>query len=114
MRKQNIEPAAFEVATQLRAVEDAIETALAEMAELQGRMIRARAVAGIATATGHEAFQHLAGVMTGLVAARGEIASCHGTLKETKQRVPGLRTLAYGDGDECPPQEPSATFRAVA
>jgi hypothetical protein len=114
MRKQNIEAAAFEVATQVRAVEDAIETALAEMAELQGRMIRARAVAGIATATGHEAFQHLAGVMMGLVAARGEIASCHGTLKETKQRVPGLRTIAFGDGDECPPQQPSATLRAVA
>ncbi len=43
MRKQLIESAAFEVATQVRAVEDAIEAALAEIAELQGRMIRARA-----------------------------------------------------------------------
>ena len=42
MRKENVHNAAFEVATQVRAVEDAIETALAEMAELQGRMIRAR------------------------------------------------------------------------
>lgn len=114
MRKQNIEAAAFEVATQVRAVEDAIETALAEMADLQGRMIHARAVAGISTATGHEAFEHLVGVMKGLVAARGEIASCHGMLKETKLRVPGLRTVAFGDGDECPPQQPSATLRVVA
>lgn len=114
MRKQLIEAAAFEVATQVRAVEDAIETALAELADLQGRMIRARAVAGIATATGHEAFEHLAGAMTGLVAARGGVAHCHGALKDTKQLVPGLRTVAFGDGDECPPQQPSATLRAVA
>ena len=60
MRKQMIESAAFEVATQVRAVEDAIEEALAEIAELQGRMIRARATFGIATATGHEAFEQLA------------------------------------------------------
>ena len=51
MRKQMIENAAFDVATQVRAVEDAIETALAEIAELQGRMIHCRSVAGIATAT---------------------------------------------------------------
>ena len=36
MRKQMIEIAAYEVATQVRAVEDSIETALAEIAELQG------------------------------------------------------------------------------
>jgi hypothetical protein len=114
MRKQMIENAAFEVATQVRAVEDAIETALAEIAELQGRMIRARAAAGIATATGHQAFEHLAGAMQGLVAARGGMANCHGTLKETKQFVPGLRTVAFGDGDECPPPQAIAPLRVVA
>ena len=35
MRKQMIENAAFEVATQVRAVEESIEAALAELAELQ-------------------------------------------------------------------------------
>ena len=35
MRKQMIENAAYEVATQVRAVEDSIEAALAEIAELQ-------------------------------------------------------------------------------
>ena len=73
-----IETAAFEVATQVRAVEDVIENALAEIAELQGRMVRARAAAGVATATGHEAFKHLAGAMQGLVSARGGMADCHG------------------------------------
>ena len=41
MRKQMIENAAYEVATQVRAVEDSIEAALAEIAELQARMVRA-------------------------------------------------------------------------
>ena len=114
MRKQMIENAAFEVATQVRAVEDAIETALAEIAELQGRMVRARAVTGIATATGHEAFEFLAGAMQGLVAARGGMAHCHGTLKDTKQLVPGLRTVSFGDGDECPPPSGITQLRVVA
>jgi hypothetical protein len=56
MRKQMIENAAFDVATQVRSVEDAIETVLAEMAELQSRMIHCRSVGGVATATGHQAF----------------------------------------------------------
>ena len=114
MRKQMIESAAFEVATQVRAVEDAIEAALADIAELQSRMIRARAVAGIATATGHEAFEHLASAMQGLVSARGGIAHCHGTLKDTKQLVPGLRTVSFGDGDECPPPQAATKLRVVA
>ncbi len=114
MRKQVIEAAAFDVATQIRTVEDTIETALAEIAELQGRMVRARAAAGIATATGHEAFEHLAQAMQGLVSARGGMAHCHGTLKDTKQFIPGLRTVGFGDGDECPPQKPSAQLRVVA
>jgi hypothetical protein len=52
MRKQMIQQSAHEVATQVRAVEDSIEAALIELAELQGRMIRARAVAGIGIGTG--------------------------------------------------------------
>lgn len=114
MRKQMIESTAFEVATQVRAVEDAIETALEEIAELQGRMIRARAAAGIATATGHEAFEHLAQAVQNLVSARGGMAHCHGTLKETKQFVPGLRTVSFGDAEECPPQQGRADLRVVA
>jgi hypothetical protein len=103
MRKQIIESAAFEVATQVRSVEDAIETALAEIAELQARMIRVRAVAGIATATGHEAFEKLAQATSSLVSASGGMAHCHGVLKETQQFIPGLRTTSFGEGHECPP-----------
>ena len=113
MRKQMIESAAFEVATQTRAVEDAIETALAEIAELQGRMIRARAVFGIATATGHEAFEQLALATQSLVKARGGMAHCHITMKETTQLVPGLRTVGFGDMQQCP-EEGRAPLRVVA
>ena len=102
MRKQMIEDAAAGVATQVRAVEDIIESALAEIAELQGRMVRARATFGIATATGHEAFEQLADATTSLVKARGSMAHCHITMKETTQFVPGLRATGFGDMQECP------------
>lgn len=114
MRKQLIESAAFDVAHQVRAVEDAIEEALAEIAELQGRMIRARATVGIATATGHEAFERLAETTLSLVKARGGMAHCHLVLKETTQHVPGLRTVGFGDMQECPPQHGRADLRVVA
>ena len=114
MRKHQIESAAFEVATQVRTVEDAIEEALAEIAELQGRMIRARATCGIATATGHEAFEQLAIATQSLVKARGGMANCHVTLKETTQLVPGLRTVGFGDAQECPPPSGRADLRVVA
>ena len=114
MRKQMIESAAYEVATQCRVVEDTIEAALAELAELQGRMIRARATFGIATATGHEAFEQLAVAMQSLVKARGGMANCHISMKHTTQFVPGLRTVAWGDGEECPPQQARTDLRVVA
>lgn len=114
MRKQNIENAAFEVATQIRTVEDLIEDALAEVAELQSRMVRARATAGVATATGHAAFEQLSAAIQGLVAARGGVAHCHVALVETKQLIPGLRAVSFGDTDECPPQVAHVNLRVVA
>jgi hypothetical protein len=114
MRKQMIESAAYEVATQVRAVEDAIEEALVEIAELQGRMIRARSTCGIAIATGHSALERLADTTRSLVQARGEMASCHTSLKETTQLVPGLRTVGFGDAQECPPAQGRAGLRVVA
>jgi hypothetical protein len=114
MRKQMIENAAFDVATQVRSVEDAIETVLAEMAELQSRMIHCRSVAGIATATGHQAFEHLAKATLEMVSARGAIADCHGVLKETQRFIPGLRAVSFGEGDECPPPAAIQPLRVVA
>ena len=114
MRKHVIETAALEVATQIRTVEDCIEDALAEIADLQAKMIRARATAGVATSTGHAAFEQLANSVLALVAARGGMANCHGALLDAKQLVPGLRTVSWGDGEECPPKVAKTDLRIVA
>jgi uncharacterized protein YukE len=114
MRKQQIENAAFEVATQVRAVEDSIDGVLADIAELQSRMIRARSVTGVGVSTSQEAFAQLATALQALVGARGSIAGCHAALAHTKQFIPGLRTVAWGDGEECPPDEGFANLRVVA
>lgn len=105
MRKQKIQDAAFEVATQVRAVEECIDAALAEIAELQGKILTARAVSGTGVATAQPAFEQIAASISALVSARGGIARCHAELAEAKKRVPGLRETAWGDGDECPPPE---------
>ena len=114
MRKQLMENAAYEVATQVRAVEESIEAALAEIAELQMRMVHARSVTNAGFAASHVAFEQLAATTTGLINARGGIASCHVALVETQQTIPGLRTVGFGDGDQCPPQKGHADLRVVA
>ena len=115
MRKHQIENAAYEVATQVRAVEDSIEAALAEIAELQARMVRARGVTRAGMVSSHAAFEQLAATTNSLVTARGGIANCHVALVEARKTVPGLRTVAIGD-DDCPPQTPTgfADLRVVA
>lgn len=112
MRRQIIEQTALDVAHQVRAVEDSIEAALIELAELQNRMIRARSIAGVGIATGHDALEQVAVSLQGLIHARGGMANCHAALVSAKEQVPGLRTVSFGDGKECPPL-PSA-LRAVA
>ena len=114
MRKQQIENAAYEVATQVRAVEDTIETALAEIAELQSRMVHARAVTRAGFVNSHAAFEQLATTVTSLVAARGGIGNCHAALVDTQKTIPGLRTVAFGEPDECPPQTGQTGLRVVA
>ena len=111
MRKQLIENAVYEVATQVRAVEDSIEAALAELAELQARMVHARGVTRAGFVVSHPAFEQLAATVNGLIAARGGIANCHVALAETRQTIPGARTVAIGD-EECPPAQ--AARRVVA
>jgi hypothetical protein len=114
MRKQHIENAAFEIATQVRTVEDTIDQAISEIAELQSRMINVRSVSGIGVATGQPAFEQLGAAIQSLIAARGGIANCHGALVEAKQFVPGLRTVGFGDVGECPPAEAKTALRVVA
>ena len=113
MRKHQIENAAYEVATQVRAVEDSIDMALVEIAELQARMMRASSVASTGYGTIHPALQQLATAVTGLVDTRGAIVGCHAALADAKQKVPGLRTVSWGDGDSCP-QTGQVDLRVVA
>ena len=94
MRKQMIENAAHEVATQVIAVENCIETALTELAELQMKMVHARGVTKAA----------LPAVMLLLSSSprqraiwwrsRGGIANCHTALNATSKSIPGLRERA--------------------
>jgi hypothetical protein len=114
MRKQQIENAAYELATQVRTVEESIEIALAEIAQLQSKMIHARGVTGAGFVTSHAAFEQVAATLSSLVEARGGIGNCHATLADMKQSIPGLRTVSFGDGDECPPKTASADLRIVA
>lgn len=102
MRKHQVQNAAFEVATQVRAVEDSIDAALAEIAELQARMMRVNAVATASYGTIHPALEQLASAVTGLVRARGSVVECHVALADAKRKVPGLREVAFGEGEECP------------
>ena len=113
MRKQMLENAAFEVATQVRTVEESIDCTLAEIAELQARMMRINSVAHVGPAAIHAALTELSAALSSLVSARGSIVSCHQQLADAKGRVPGLRTVAIGDDGDCPPP-PSGLLRIVA
>ncbi len=115
MRKQMIENAAFEVATQVRAVEDTIDSALVEIAELQARIMHANSVARVGFAAVHPTLEKLAAAVTNLVETRGAMVECHATLADARRHVPGLRAVGTGD-TECPPGEPKgrADLRVVA
>lgn len=102
MRKQVIENAAYEVATQVRAVEDTIDTALSEIAELQARILRVKLVASMEYGTINPSLEKVAAAVTGLVATRAVVADCHIALTEAKGKIPGLRAFSYGDEGDCP------------
>ena len=114
MRKQQIENAAFEVATQIRSVEDSIDATLIEVAELQSRMMKANAVAQVGPAPIHSALQEVSIALGSLIAARGAIVGCHTQLVEAKGKVPGLRTTSFGDEGQCPPTTGKVDLRIVA
>jgi len=115
MRKQMIENAAHEVATQIRSVEESIEAALVELAELQTKMVHARSVTNAGFAKSHAAFEQLAATTRDLIAARGSIGNCHSALVETRKTIPGLRTVGWGDSEDCPDAvTPTGTLRIVA
>jgi len=58
--------------------------------------------------------EQLAVATSSLVAARGGIANCHAALAETRDTIPGLRTVSFGDGTDCPPPKGLTELRVVA
>lgn len=114
MRKQVIQDAAYEVATQTRTVEDNIEVLLADLAELQTKLIHASGCANVCYDVLQESFEGVAATMNDLVKARGTMAKCHLALSAAKQKIPGLRTVAWGDDLPCPPMTGQADLRVVA
>ena len=114
MRKQLIEDAAYEVATQVRAVENCIDATLTEIAELQSRVMHVNSVARVGPAPIHGALEELSAALRNLVAARGSIVACHGELVVAKEKVPGLRTVGFGDQGECPEKIARIDLRVVA
>lgn len=107
MRKQLLESAALDIAHQVRAVEDTLDSTLEELAHLQTAMLRARRVANVSVVTGQSALASLAETMQTLVAARASIGQCHIDLKLSKKDVPGLRMSTVGDDDDSPNPVPS-------
>ena len=95
MLKQRRE-AAIKVAESLWAAEDAIDAALAKVAELNGTLVTARAEAGFSALVGQDAFEVAAAGYAALAKARGDIVETHKRLSEAKIQV-GLRTVAIGD-----------------
>jgi hypothetical protein len=114
MRKHIIEQAAFEVATQVRAVEDTIDSALNEIAELQARIMHVNSVAGVSYGVIHPTLERLGTAVAGLIGTRGAIVACHEELAEARGKVPGLRTVSWGDTEPCPPASAHADLRIVA
>ena len=114
MRKQIIQNAAHQVATQLRCVEDSIDAALAQIAQLQADMIEASQAAHTAPGAAQDAFVEVASALQGLIAARGGVANAHSVLKDASTTIPVVREMGFGDVVECPPPEGAQTLRVVA
>jgi hypothetical protein len=114
MRKETIENAAFEVATQIRTVEDGIDAVITETAELQARIMRAHSVSRAGVGVINPPLEQLAAAISRLVETRGAIVACHASLVDAKAKVPGLRVTSWGDADDCPPPGGRIDLRVVA
>lgn len=101
--------AAMKVADSLFAAEEAIDAALARVAELNGTLATARIEAKLSAVVGQDAFEGAASAFAALARARCDIVETHNKLSETKVQV-GLRTLAVGD----PGKPPMADARHLA
>ncbi|HMG48742.1 MAG TPA: hypothetical protein VK614_14945 [Allosphingosinicella sp.] len=105
--------AAVEVAESLFSAEEAIDSALARTAELNGKMVTARADARLSALVGQDAFEVSAAAFAALARARCDIVETHNRLSQAKIRV-GLRTVAIGELPKPPSAERDGHLRVVA
>jgi hypothetical protein len=101
MRKQAIWNAVHEVGIHTRAVEGLIESTLVELAELQSKLVQVSNVAGVPYTTLQESFEGVSALINDLVKVRGSMGRCHEVFVETKEKIPGVRTTSWGNGDPC-------------
>jgi hypothetical protein len=114
MRKQAIWDAVHEVGIHTRSVEGLIESALVELAELQSKLVQVSNVAGVSYSTLQESFEGLSATINDLVKVRGTMAQCHNVFVETKEKIPGIRTTSWGNGDPCCASLAHTDLRVVA
>jgi|TARA_R100000501_G_scaffold10060_2_gene19905 hypothetical protein len=89
--------AAQKVADRLFSAEAALDSALAEVAQLTAAVPIARAEAGLSAMFGQDALQAAQAAVTALVDARGKLLETHRQLDNTKDQM-GLRTKMFGGG----------------
>ena len=114
MRREAIWNAVHEVGIHTRAVEDLIESALVELAELQSRIVQVSNVAGVPFSTLQESFEGVSATINDLVKVRGTMGRCHEVFLETKAKIPGVRPSKWGDGDPCCDKLAQTDLRVVA
>jgi hypothetical protein len=114
MRKQAIWNAVHEVGIHTRAAESLIESTLLELSELQSKLVQVSNVAGVSYATLQESFEGVSATINDLVKVRSAMGRCHEVFVETKEKIPGVRTTSWGDGDPCCGKVAQTDLRVVA
>jgi hypothetical protein len=89
------------VANRLFATEKAVDTAMAEAAQLMTSLIDARSELHLSAVVGDEATTKVAQAIATLAEARRAVVSAHADLADLKLRV-GIRTKLIGISDKPP------------
>ena len=105
--------AAMKVAESLFAAEEAIDMALARVAEFNGTLAIARNEANLSAVVGQDAFDVAAAAFASIAKARGDIVETHKRLSETQVQI-GLGAIGFGDNGKPSVAEPTGRGRLQA
>lgn len=100
------------IATPLRSMEAAIDTAIEEAGHVMIAMAAGRKQARVAAATGQDAFANLGTAVQALFDGRSAIVACHQSLEETRRDL-GVPFHSYGDVAPKPRALEAEPLRAV-